>query len=130
MREGRRPNSGRKPGVKNLVGIRLKEQLLAEGASPLAFVLGVMRNPALDLNARMDAARAAMPFLHAKLQTLEHPSPAEENPRPPCVEIIFVSPKTQAAEELPVLSPLALPQAGDDVEPQAPTFVPEFGGGQ
>ena len=127
MRGGRRPNSGRKKGVKNLVGIRLKEQLLSDGISPLAFVLGVMRDPLQDLNARMDAARAAMPFLHAKLQTLEHPSPEEENPRPPCVEIVFVSPKTQAAEELPVLSPLALPQAGDGAELQAPTFIPKLG---
>ena len=130
MRGGRRLGSGRKKGVKNLVGLRLKEQLLAEGISPLAFVLSIMRNSAQDLNVRLAAAQLAMPFLHSKLQTIEHTSPAEENPRRQCIEIEFVRSNSQGAEELPVLSPLALPQACDDVEPHAPAFVPEFGGGQ
>ena len=39
---------------------------LKEDTTPLAFLLSVMNNPKLDLGDRMEAAKAAMPYIHKR----------------------------------------------------------------
>lgn len=43
--------------------------------TPLEFLLSVMRNPANATEDRIDAAKAAAPYVHAKLATIEHTGP-------------------------------------------------------
>jgi hypothetical protein len=42
------------------------------GELPLDYMLKVMRDPEMPVERRDDMAKAAAPFLHAKLQTIQH----------------------------------------------------------
>jgi hypothetical protein len=58
---------GRPAGARNrrtLDAITLAE---AEGELPLEFLLRTMRDPEVDLPTRVDVAKAAMPYLHARI---------------------------------------------------------------
>lgn len=92
IKGGRRPGSGRKAGVKNRRNAALVAAVEATGITPLEFMLKVMREPDLpgppdDADAktlfdyltkklrhdevRMDAAKGAAPYVHAKLASVE-----------------------------------------------------------
>jgi hypothetical protein len=69
MARGRK-TGGRGPGVKNKKTI-LREQALEAAAtaaaqSPLNFMLNVMASPLADPKMRLDAAKAAAAYIHAK----------------------------------------------------------------
>ena len=75
---GRRPGAGRPEGARNKRTLLLREALRESGASlndggqaPLEFLIAVMRNEKLDLPIRVDAAKAACPYLHPKLNMVE-----------------------------------------------------------
>jgi hypothetical protein len=42
------------------------------GIMPLEFMLNVLRDEAVPRDERMDAAKAAAPYVHAKLASVEH----------------------------------------------------------
>ena len=71
-RGGARPGSGRKPGskVEKLARNALKQH--AEGLSPLDYILKVMRDEGKTEAERLDAAKAAAPYMHPRLQAIEH----------------------------------------------------------
>lgn len=69
---GARPGSGRKPGGANKIDQESREAALAGGISPLDYMLSVMRNESNDEGRRLDAAKAAAPYLHARLTSMEH----------------------------------------------------------
>jgi hypothetical protein len=65
------PGSGRKAGTPNratVVRRELIQVMTAASASPLEFLLAVMRSdsPCVDLKARIDAAKSLLPYLHYK----------------------------------------------------------------
>lgn len=67
MHGGKREGAGRKPGVPN---IRTEAQTQAAeegGIMPLDYMLRVMRDETQDVDRRMDAAKGAAPYVHAKL---------------------------------------------------------------
>lgn len=68
---GARPGAGRKPGGANRLTKEAVEKAKAEGILPLDYLLQVMRDPAGDETRRIDAAKAAAPYLHAKLQPVD-----------------------------------------------------------
>jgi hypothetical protein len=72
---GARPGAGRPKGGANRINDEARRQALAGGQSPLDFLLSVMRDDDLPLERRVDAAKAAAPFVHAKLQALQHSGP-------------------------------------------------------
>lgn len=72
---GARPGAGRPKGGANRINDEARRRALAGGMSPLEFLLGVMRDEKQPLEKRMDAARSAAPFVHAKLQALQHSGP-------------------------------------------------------
>lgn len=72
---GARPGAGRPKGGANRINDEARRQALAGGMSPLEFLLGVMRDEEQPLEKRMDAAKACAPFVHARLQTLQHSGP-------------------------------------------------------
>jgi hypothetical protein len=43
---------------------------MSEGISPLDYLLGLMRDESQEQSVRMDAAKAAAPYVHAKLQAM------------------------------------------------------------
>ena len=63
---GCRPGAGRKPGTLN----RFSEELLAKasqsGTLPVEYLLETMRDQSLDTRLRIDAAKAAAPYIHHK----------------------------------------------------------------
>jgi len=78
---GRRPGAGRKPGAKNKLQAQCAIDVAATGITPLEFMLQTMRNAAPDgLEGpalaswecmRFEAAKAAAPYVHAKLAAIE-----------------------------------------------------------
>jgi hypothetical protein len=74
-RGGYRPNSGRPKGSTNKLDQEARKKAIETGISPLEYLLGVMRNPEMDLEKRIDAAKAAAPYVHARLQAVTHTGP-------------------------------------------------------
>ena len=68
---GARPGAGRKKGSPNRKSRELQAKVEAEGVTPLAYLLSVMRSEANEQAVRIDAAKAAAPFVHAKLSSVE-----------------------------------------------------------
>lgn len=68
---GARPGAGRKPGVPNKRTAEKTAEIEASGLTPLDYLLSVMRDELLDREARVDAAKAAAPYVHAKLAAVE-----------------------------------------------------------
>ena len=70
-RGGARPGSGRPKGSRNVTTIERIEAIKAEGIMPLDYLLGVMRDMNADEAKRIDAAKAAAPYCHPKLQPVD-----------------------------------------------------------
>ena len=63
---------GRKPGSRNkatLAGAQTMRSALGNGLTPLAHMLKVLRDRKLPRAERMEAAKAAAPYVHPKLQS-------------------------------------------------------------
>jgi hypothetical protein len=71
-RGGKREGAGRKPGVPNIKTKELVEKVEASGLTPLNYMLSILRDEALSREERFEAAKAAAPFVHAKLAAVEH----------------------------------------------------------
>ena len=69
-RGGARPNAGRKPGALNRFNRELLERAMEGGQLPLDYMLEVMRDQSLDTRLRIDAAKAAAPYVHQKLTAI------------------------------------------------------------
>lgn len=70
-RGGPRPGAGRKPGAINKATAKAREKAEAGGIMPLDFMLEIMRDPEADRSERLDMAKAAAPYIHAKLASVE-----------------------------------------------------------
>src|SRR5688572_19191613 len=68
-RGGARPGAGRKPGGRNLI-TREAIAKAGNGMSPLDYLLRVMSDETEASDRRLDAARAAAPYCHARLQPI------------------------------------------------------------
>jgi hypothetical protein len=71
-RGGKREGAGRKPGVPNTKTRELVEKVEASGLTPLDYMLAQMRDEENAKELRMDAAKAAAPYVHARLAAIEH----------------------------------------------------------
>ena len=69
-RGGARPNAGRKPGTLNRFNRELLERAIEGGQLPLDYMLEIMRDQSLDTRLRIDAAKAAAPYVHQKLSAI------------------------------------------------------------
>lgn len=70
-RGGRRENAGRKPGAINKMTAEARKAVAASGDTPLDYMLSVMRDVGADESKRLDAAKAAAPYVHARLSSVE-----------------------------------------------------------
>lgn len=68
---GKREGAGRKPGARNKATIEQREAVAASGMTPLEYMLQVMRE-GTDGAKRLDAAKAAAPYVHPRLAAVEH----------------------------------------------------------
>lgn len=80
-RGGRRSGAGRKPGALTKKTREIADRAMAEGITPLEFMLNIMRadppetdDARVNLEAmamRFEAAKAAAPYVHPKLAAVE-----------------------------------------------------------
>lgn len=63
---------GRKKGTPNKRTAEQREQVAASGLTPLEYMLSVMRDGTAPSERRDDMAKAAAPYVHAKLSAVEH----------------------------------------------------------
>jgi hypothetical protein len=69
-RGGKREGAGRKPGAITKASREIAEKGI-EGLTPLDFMLGIMRDEANEIGPRFEAAKAAAPYIHAKLANVD-----------------------------------------------------------
>lgn len=84
-RGGARKGAGRKPGAATTKTREVADKAASEGVTPLEYMLQVMRNePPAGLEGpqllsahmmRFEAAKAAAPYIHPKLASIEHKGP-------------------------------------------------------
>ena len=82
---GARPGAGRKKGSANRINDEARKKALEDGLSPLEYLLGVMRDIRQDDARRLDAAKAAAPYVHARLANVAHTG--EDNKGPVRIEV-------------------------------------------
>ena len=68
---GARPGAGRKPGVPNKDTRELQAKVAASGIMPLDYMLKLMRDSKQDEGLRFQAAKAAAPYLHPTLSSVD-----------------------------------------------------------
>lgn len=71
-RGGNRPGAGRKRGAPNKASAERQAKVAATGDTPLEYMLKVVRNPKADASRRDDMAKAAAPYVHPKLASMQH----------------------------------------------------------
>lgn len=69
---GSRQGAGRKAGAATKLNEEARKQAAEGGLMPLDFLLSIMRDEKLTRQDRVDAAKAAAPYVHAKLAAVEH----------------------------------------------------------
>jgi hypothetical protein len=72
---GTRPGAGRPKGSiarHRKLANEATLKAVGDGETPLEFLLSIMRNGALELEARKDAAKAAIAYVHPRLASIEH----------------------------------------------------------
>ena len=91
-RGGPRPGAGRKKGQATRLNEQARQAALAGGTSPLEFLLAAMRDGGREFNVRLDAAKAAAPYLHARLASVEVGGPEGGPLQITRVESVIVDP--------------------------------------
>lgn len=74
MSRGSKPGErrgGRKKGVPNKTNAEREAAIRASGLTPLDYLLEVMRDETKPEQLRQDAAKAAAPYVHPKLSSVE-----------------------------------------------------------
>ena len=90
--------SGRPRCARNKRSLTIIEDAQAAGQLPLEFLLSVMRDNEQKIERRIEAAKAAAPYLHSKLASIENPGPPDK-PQVTAIQVSFVDPKHRFADE-------------------------------
>lgn len=69
-RGGKREGAGRPKGAPNKATAARQQEVAESGLTPLDFLLQTMRDDENALDKRLDAAKAAAPFVHPKLSAV------------------------------------------------------------
>src|SRR5262245_26464367 len=69
---GKRPGAGRPKGAASRANELVRREAAATGELPLAYMLRIMRDPSQPAGRRDDMAKAAAPFCHSRLSSVEH----------------------------------------------------------
>lgn len=68
---GARPNAGRKPGQATKLNEEARIKAAEGGITPLDYMLEILRNENNTTEARFEAAKAAAPYMHARLSSTD-----------------------------------------------------------
>jgi hypothetical protein len=71
---------GSRKGCPNKSTLARKAAIAASGLSPLDYLLSVVRDENAPRDERIEAAKAAAPYCHAKLAPIQ--APADDSPKP------------------------------------------------
>ena len=74
-RGGKREGAGRKPGSVARMDAAARRKALDSGMTPLDYLLSIMRDESEEKRERLDAAKAAAPYCHARLASTELSGP-------------------------------------------------------
>ena len=74
-RGGKREGAGRKLGSVAKLDADARRKAMEGGMMPLDYLLGIMRDEDQDARWRLDAAKAAAPYCHARLSSTELSGP-------------------------------------------------------
>jgi hypothetical protein len=69
---GKRSGAGRPKGAASRANDEVRQEAAATGELPLAYMLRIMRDPSQPVGRRDDMAKAAAPFCHSRLSSIEH----------------------------------------------------------
>ena len=72
---GSRPGAGRKKGAATRLNAQARAKAAEGGIMPLDYLLGLLRDPGEKQEVRIDAAKAAAPYVHARLANVAHTGP-------------------------------------------------------
>lgn len=92
-RGGARTGAGRKKGQASRMNEEARLKAAEGGITPLDYMLGVLRDSEADVQRRDDMAKAAAPYLHAKLASIEHHGSEDEAPIRHRIEQVIIDPK-------------------------------------
>lgn len=106
-RGGNRAGAGRKSGIPNKASVERQKKVAATGETPLEYMLKVMRDGKASDQRRDDMAKAAAPYVHPKLASMQHTGPKGG----PIQTIDVAKLKSMSNEELDLLE-RALVQIG------------------
>lgn len=70
-RGGTRTGAGRPKGVPNKTTQAQRDAVLNSGLTPLEYMISVLRDETAEREVRMDAAKAAAPYVHPKLANID-----------------------------------------------------------
>ena len=90
--------SGRPRGARNKRSLANIDAAQSGGQLPLDFLLSVMRSVRQPMQRRVEAAKAAAPYLHSKLAPIENVQPQE--PKTTGLIVKFVTPNGRLVDEL------------------------------
>mgnify|MGYP007083491787 CR=1 FL=1 len=77
MKGGKRQGAGRPKGSPNKATQARQEAIAESGLTPLDYMIGIMRDEGKPEAVRFEAAKAAAPYVHPKLSTVEAKVEAE-----------------------------------------------------
>ena len=69
--KGTRPPGGSRKGRPNKATVAQAAAIAESGMTPLEFLTTVYRNEGLDINLRVNAAKAASPYVHHSLSSVD-----------------------------------------------------------
>jgi hypothetical protein len=69
---GARPGAGKPKGSVSKFNDAARAKAAAGGITPLAYLLGLLRADDTSESVKIDVAKAAAPYMHARLAAVEH----------------------------------------------------------
>lgn len=63
---------GRKVGTPNKRTAEIRDKIMESGLTPLEYFVKILRDEREDPTLRFEAAKAAAPYMHARIQSVEH----------------------------------------------------------
>ncbi len=74
---GKRSGAGRKAGSATKRTREIADAAISSGLTPLDYMLDILRDESMDTESRFEAAKAAAPYVHPKLASVEHKGDAD-----------------------------------------------------
>jgi hypothetical protein len=101
MKGGKRPGAGRKKGIPNRASVAREAAIAASGLTPLDYMLSTMRDETKPVALRLDMAKAAAPYVHPRLSSVEQAVQVDLQDRP-SITVSFVEPDGTRVKSLPI----------------------------